>query len=135
MSSFDDRWKRLAQAARHAPADPPVQLDVARILAARRARPGNAEPRLGSGNRHATIPIGWLPPSLAAAALIAVAALLATGFDPLEPAGQAAGFVRDLPSQVPHAPPLAPPFAVPSPTPWLASVHSAAASSFKDLMP
>ena len=90
---FSARWQELVQAARQAPAAQMQPVDVARILAARRRRP---EP----------LRIGWLPPSLAAAALIACTIGWAAGLE-LSPLPADPGtLLASLPQQVPRAPHL-----------------------------
>jgi hypothetical protein len=103
MKPFDQRWQRLVRAARQAPAERQPTLDVARILAARQ-RPIP---------RPAVLRIGWFPPGLAAAALLALLFSVAAGLDPRPAAFRAGSFLVDLPLQVPHAPALAPPVAMP----------------------
>lgn len=107
--TFTDRWLRLAAAARQAPVEPLPTLDVDRVLAARRP-----PPRI--------IRIGWFPPGLAAAAMLACAGTWAAGFDPRPALTGASMFLADLPQQVPHSPAVPVPFEVPSASALVASV-------------
>ena len=108
MNPFDERWQRVIRAARQVPAEPDAQLNVARILAARRQVPVHQAPA-----RREPLRIGWFPPGLAAAAVLAALLSVAAGLDPLPAAGRAGSFLADLPQQVPHAPALAPPVDLP----------------------
>lgn len=100
---FTERWLALTAAARRLPLPPPpLTLDVERILAARRA------PR--------RLRIGWFPPGLAAAAVLAFGLSWQAGLDPRPALSDARMFLADLPAQVPHAPAFPPPLTVPSPT-------------------
>lgn len=101
--SFADRWQRLTAAARHAPGEPLPTLDVARILAARRPLPPPER----------VVRIGWFPPGLAAAAVLAGIFAVAAGLDPRPAARDAGAFLADLPRQVPRSPALSAP-ALPS---------------------
>ncbi len=90
---FPERWQELVRAARQAPAAADTPVDVARILAARRRHP-------------ARLRIGWLPPTLAAAALIACAIGWAAGLELSPMPAEAGSFLVHLPQQVPRAPHL-----------------------------
>lgn len=105
-SAFDDRWRALTTAAKRAPCEPLPSLDVDKILARRPAR--EMSPRV--------IRIGWFPPGLAAAAMLACGVAWLAGLDPRPALSDAGIFLADLPAQVPHAPMFSPPVAVPSPT-------------------
>lgn len=107
-SLFDDRWRTLTAAARRAPDEPLPTLDVERILAARHRASAQTAPRV--------IRIGWFPPGLAAAAMLACGLSWLGGLDPRPALSDASMFLADLPAQVPHAPMLLPPVAVPSPS-------------------
>lgn len=107
-SPFDDRWRALTAAARRAPEEPLPTLDVELILAARH--------RAGAPAALRVIRIGWFPPGLAAAAMLACGLSWLAGLDPRPALSDAGMFLADLPAQVPHAPMLSPPVAVPSPS-------------------
>ena len=104
---FSDRWPTLTAAARRAPDEPLPTLDVERILAARHRAGVPVAPRV--------IRIGWFPPGLAAAAMLACRGAWMAGLDPRPALSDAGMFLADLPAQVPHAPMVMPPFSVPSP--------------------
>ena len=62
------------------------------------------------------IHIGWFPPGLAAAAMLACGLSWMAGLDPRPALSDAGMFLADLPAQVPRAPMLSPPIAIPSPS-------------------
>jgi len=103
---FDTRWRALTAAAKRASSEPLPTLDVDKILA--RRPPREMGPRV--------IRIGWFPPGLAAAAMLACGLSWMAGLDPRPALSDASKYLADLPAQVPHAPMLAPPVAVPSPS-------------------
>lgn len=105
---FNDAWRVLTAAAKRAPADPLPTLNVEQILAARRGAGPHATQRV--------IRIGWFPPGLAAAAMVACGLAWLAGLDPRPALSDAGMFLADLPSQVPHAPMLSPPVEIPSPS-------------------
>ena len=98
--TFDDQWQRLVQAAREAPETPSQTLDVERIVASRRLhlRPSPLSPP------SRTVRIGWFPPGLAAAAVMAGICAFLAGIDPRAAAFDAGVYLADLPRQVPRAP-------------------------------
>ena len=114
---FDRQWQRLTAAARRAPPVADPQLDIERILAARRPAPR-------------IVRIGWFPPGLAAAAVLAAAISFAAGLDPRPAAENAALFLADLPHQVPRAPSAFAPPALLLPSP-----ASLVPQTVKDLLP
>lgn len=116
MDDFEHQWQRLAAAARKAPPVADPRLDLERILAARRTAPR-------------IVRIGWFPPGLAAAAVLAAVISFAAGLDPRPAAENAALFLSDLPNQVPRAPAaFAPPVTLPPPA-------SLVPQTVKDLLP
>lgn len=106
-SDFDARWRTLTAAARRVQKSPLPTFDVEKLLAARRASTGQAG--------HRVLRIGWFPPGLAAAAMLACGGAWMAGLDPRPALSDAGMFLADLPAQVPHAPMVVPPFSVPSP--------------------
>lgn len=102
MDDFEGQWQRLTDAARRAPPEAETPLDLERILAARRSAPR-------------IVRIGWFPPALAAAAVLAALISIAAGLDPRPTAEHAASFLSDLPRQMPRAPAITPPVELPSP--------------------
>ncbi len=98
--SFNDRWRQLTAAARQMPEAPLPALNVERILSARRSLAEAAAPA------QRTLRIGWFPPGLAAAAVLACVLGCAAGLDPRPAARDAGLFLADLPRQVPRSPAL-----------------------------